>query len=67
MEKVLLRPTEAAEAIGVSRSKMYALLAAGVPLTVRVGSFARVSAKALEPQTMDFQSNKGADDVDRRP
>lgn len=66
MARLLLRPAEAAELIGVGRSKMYALLAASVLLTVRVASFARGSAKALEPQTIDFQSNKGADDVEPR-
>ena len=67
MDRLLLRPAEAAELIGVGRSKIYALLAAGALPAVRVGSFARVLARALEPQKLDFQSNKGAHDVDPRP
>jgi len=47
MEKLLLKPTEAADLIGVGRSKMYALLAAGELPSVRVGGSVRVPATAL--------------------
>jgi excisionase family DNA binding protein len=42
MEPLLLKPTEAAEVLGVGRSKIYALLAAGELPAVRVGHSVRV-------------------------
>lgn len=48
-EKILLRPVEAAELIGVSRSKIYELLAAGLLPGVRLGGgrLVRVPMAAL--------------------
>jgi len=48
MERLLLRPAEAAEVLGVGRSKIYALLAAGELPGVRVGKSVRVPVAALE-------------------
>jgi len=47
VDKLLLRPHEAAELLGIGRSKMYALLAAGQLPTVRLGGSVRVPAAAL--------------------
>jgi excisionase family DNA binding protein len=47
MEKLLLRPTEAAEVIGLGRSKMYELLAKGIVPSIRIGKSVRVSVAAL--------------------
>jgi excisionase family DNA binding protein len=47
MERLLLRPIEAAEAIGVGRSKIYELLARGELPSIRVGSSVRVPVDAL--------------------
>ena len=47
MDKLLLRPVEAAEAIGVSRSRIYELLAAGTLPSVRIGVSVRVPVDAL--------------------
>jgi len=47
MEKLLLRPVEAAEAIGISRSKIYELLASGELPSVRIGASVRVPVEAL--------------------
>ena len=47
VDKLLLRPQEAAELLGVGRSKVYALLAAGEIPSVRVGKSVRVPAAAL--------------------
>jgi excisionase family DNA binding protein len=47
MERMLLRPAEAAEAIGVSRSRMYELLASGELPSIRVGRTVRVPVAAL--------------------
>jgi excisionase family DNA binding protein len=47
-ERLMLRPTEAADAIGVSRSKAYELIAAGEIPSVRVGGCVRVPVAALQ-------------------
>jgi excisionase family DNA binding protein len=46
-ERLMLRPTEAADAIGVSRSKLYELIAARAIPSVRVGGCVRVPVDAL--------------------
>ncbi len=47
MEKLLLRPTEAADAIGIGRSKVYELLASGELPSIRIGGSVRVPVDAL--------------------
>jgi excisionase family DNA binding protein len=47
MERLLLRPVEAAEAIGIGRSKIYELLASGEIPSIRVGASVRVPVDAL--------------------
>jgi excisionase family DNA binding protein len=46
-ERVLLRPEEAAAAIGVSRAKVYELIASGEIPSKRVGSRLRISVDLL--------------------
>jgi len=48
MNRLLLKPSEAAELIGIGRSQIYALIAAGVFPVVRVGSEMRIPARALD-------------------
>lgn len=47
MEKLLLTPQEAAEALSIGRSKLYELLGAGQIESVRVGSCRRIPIGAL--------------------
>jgi excisionase family DNA binding protein len=47
MDKLLLRPEEAALMLGIGRSRLYQLLAARLLPTVRVGHSIRVPADAL--------------------
>ncbi len=47
-EKLLLRVREVAEQIGCSKSKAYALVAAGVIPSLRLGGLLRVSAESLK-------------------
>ena len=47
MERLLLRPVEAAETIGVGRSKVYELLASGELPSIRIGGSIRVPVDAL--------------------
>jgi excisionase family DNA binding protein len=50
IEKILLRPAEAAEMIGVSRSKIYELIASGAIPSVRLqdGRMIRIPVAALK-------------------
>ena len=58
-ERLLLRPSEAAETLGIGRSKTYELIAAGILPSVRIGSSVRVPVHALrlwmERQIADTQ------------
>ena len=47
-DRILLRPAEAADAIGVSRSKAYELIAAGQIPSVTLGGCVRVPVAALQ-------------------
>ncbi len=50
IERLLLRPSEAAEVLGVSRSKCYELIASGAIPSVRLerGKLVRVPLEALK-------------------
>ena len=48
MDKILLRPSEVAEAVGVGRSKVYELIASGAIPSVRLGGCVRVPVASLE-------------------
>ncbi|MES2178479.1 MAG: helix-turn-helix domain-containing protein [Gemmatimonadota bacterium] len=47
MERILLRPSEAADACGVSRSQMYQWLKEGIIPSLLVGGCRRVSVESL--------------------
>ncbi len=47
MEKLLLRPMEAAEIMSVCRSRMYQLLATGALPSIRIGRSVRIPVAAL--------------------
>ena len=46
-EKLLLKPAEAAEVIGVSRSRAYELIGSGQIPSIRIGGSVRVPVAAL--------------------
>jgi excisionase family DNA binding protein len=48
MDKLLLTPTEAAQALGIGRSKIYELLQTGELRSVRIGTCRRIPTDALE-------------------
>lgn len=48
MDQLLLRPEEAARILGIGRSKLFELLAAGDLPVVRLGRVTRIPAPALE-------------------
>lgn len=47
-DRLMLRPVEAADAIGVSRSKVYELIAAGQIPSVKLAGCVRVPVEALK-------------------
>lgn len=47
MERILLRPAEAAEMLGIGRSTVYELIAVGDLPVVRIGQSVRISAEVL--------------------
>lgn len=57
--RLLLSPTEAAAALGISRSKLYELMRAGSVESVRIDTARRVPADALDTyvQTLRTQSS----------
>lgn len=61
MEKIFAKPSEAAEALGLGRSKTYQLIAAGILPHVRIGKSIRVPVEALRRWAQD-QSNAAQSD-----
>jgi excisionase family DNA binding protein len=47
MNRLLLTPTEAAEALGIGRSKLYELLSSGVVPSITIGACRRIIASDL--------------------
>jgi excisionase family DNA binding protein len=47
MDKLLLRPAETAEILGIARSRAYALIASGELPCVRIGKSVRVPIESL--------------------
>ena len=48
MAKLLLRPTEVADALGIGRTKTYELIATGTLPSIKIGNRPRVPVEALE-------------------
>lgn len=48
MERLLIRPAEAAQAFGLGRSKIYELIARGTIPSVRIGRSVRVPIQELK-------------------
>lgn len=57
-DRILLRPTEFAEAIGASKSTAYALIAKGVVPSVRIGNLLRVPADSVRKLIQDQLAEK---------
>lgn len=47
VEKLLLKPEEAAELLSIGRSKVYELIGTGELVSVRIGTSRRIPAEAL--------------------
>lgn len=57
MDPLLLRPGEAADLLGVSRSTIYQLMGSGEVPSIRVGKLLRVPLNALEKWVEERGSN----------
>lgn len=60
MKKLLVTCEEAAEALGIGRSKVYELMAAGLLDSVKIGSSRRVPAEALQEYVLSLRMEKAA-------
>ena len=59
IERLLLRPAEAADVLGVGRSKVYELIAEGAIPTVKVGSRTRIPVDDLRAWIRDGATTPG--------
>ncbi len=62
MEKILLKIPEAAELIGLGRSKAYELAATGEWPTVRIGRAVRIPLAGLREWVAKLQTTDGGND-----
>ena len=60
IEKMLYTPTEAAKALGISRSTVYVLIASGEVPSVRIGSCRRVPVDGLRRYVARLAKKDGA-------
>jgi excisionase family DNA binding protein len=58
MTRLLLRPAEAAEELGVSRSKLYELMRSGQLISVRIGRLRRIPVAALQEYIERLRANE---------
>lgn len=57
MDKLLLTPQEAAQVLGIGRSKLYQLMRAGTVASVRIGSCRRIPAASLPDLITQLQAD----------
>lgn len=67
MDRLLYRPDEAAEVLGIGRSRLYELLASGQMSSVHIGRSRRVPAEALTAYVRDLHEEATPGAADRRP
>ena len=56
MDKPLLTPLEAAQVLGIGRSKLYQLMRAGTVASVRIGSCRRIPTASLPDLIVQLQA-----------
>jgi excisionase family DNA binding protein len=67
MDKMLLTPTEAAQVLGVGRSKVYELMRSGALRSVRIDSCRRIAVVDLTTLIARLRGNQGYDGETPRP
>jgi excisionase family DNA binding protein len=60
--RLLLRPIEAAESLGISRAKLYELLARGEIRSLTIGASRRIPASDLQAYVEHLRSEGGLGD-----
>lgn len=60
-DRILYKPAEVGEAIGVSRARAYELIAAGVIPSIRIGVSVRVPVEALRAWVAEQMAARAAD------
>lgn len=62
MDKLLLKPEEAALLLGIGRTKLYELMAVGAIRSVQIGKCRRVSRRALAEyvERLDAEASENA-------
>lgn len=60
MEKILVKPTEAAEMLAIGRTRIYEMLAAGEVPSIRIGRSIRIPVAALNKWVEEQQCRVGA-------
>lgn len=55
MDKILLKPIEAAELLGIGRTRIYEMLASGELPSIRIGRSIRVPVDALRKWVLQHQ------------
>jgi len=60
MERMLLKPIEAAELLGIGRTRMYEMLACGEIPSIRIGRSVRVPVGALQRWVDERQTSPEA-------
>jgi len=60
VNKLLLRPEEAAEVLSIGRSKVYELMGTGVLVSVRIGTSRRIPVDALSEFVQELRRSSGA-------
>ena len=58
MERILLRAADVCEALGLGKSKVYEMIAAGTLPSVRIGRSVRVPADGLRRLIEELQVNE---------
>lgn len=67
MDKLLIRPAEAATALGISKSKMYELLSSRTIPSVRIGKAIRVPVDSLKKWVQSQVEGSRDDDSSAQP
>jgi excisionase family DNA binding protein len=60
MEKMLLKPSEVAKALGIGRSLAYELIAQGIIPSVRLGRCIRIPSQSLEQWIRENETSNKA-------
>jgi len=67
MEPMLLRPMDVADLLGISKSKIYELLASGAIPSIRIGKSIRIPTEELRKWVATHTQSENSDDLHLTP